>query len=111
MPSNAPVDILLQPQPFSGVAPEVRLERKRGKVIVRITEVKAELLRMPLPRPMQSGSSSGKKGGPVSHINMPILFITTEDGTRSVGCLCGAHADHRWPDDPSTKTGVGAGDS
>jgi L-alanine-DL-glutamate epimerase-like enolase superfamily enzyme len=40
---------------------------------------------MPLPRPMQSGSSSGKKGGPVSHINMPIVFITTEDGTRGLG--------------------------
>jgi L-alanine-DL-glutamate epimerase-like enolase superfamily enzyme len=52
---------------------------------MRITDVKAELLRMPLPRPMQSGSSSGKKGGPVSHINMPVVFITTEDGTRGVG--------------------------
>lgn len=40
---------------------------------------------MPLPRPMQSGSSSGKKGGPVSHINMPVVFITTEDGTRGIG--------------------------
>ncbi|MBE0569353.1 MAG: mandelate racemase/muconate lactonizing enzyme family protein [Deltaproteobacteria bacterium] len=40
---------------------------------------------MPLPRPMQSGSSSGKKGGPVSHINMPVVFITTEDGTRGLG--------------------------
>ena len=52
---------------------------------MRITEVKAELLRMPLPRPMQSGSSSGKKGGPVGHINMPLVFITTEDGTRGIG--------------------------
>ena len=52
---------------------------------MRITEVRTELLRMPLPRPMQSGSSSGKKGGPVSHINMPIVFITTEDGTRGSG--------------------------
>ena len=52
---------------------------------MRITEVKTELLHMPLPRPMQSGSSSGKKGGPVSHINMPIVFITTEDGTRGLG--------------------------
>jgi L-alanine-DL-glutamate epimerase-like enolase superfamily enzyme len=52
---------------------------------MRITEVKTELLRMPLPRPMQAASSSGKKGGPVSHINMPIVFITTEDGTRGVG--------------------------
>ena len=52
---------------------------------MRITEVRTELLRMPLPRPMQSGSSSGKKGGPVSHINMPVVFITTEDGTRGIG--------------------------
>jgi len=40
---------------------------------------------MPLPRPMQSGSSSGTKGGPVSHINMPIVFITTEDGVKGIG--------------------------
>lgn len=52
---------------------------------MRITEVKTELLRMPLPRPMQAASSSSKKGGPVTHINMPIVFITTEDGTRGVG--------------------------
>ena len=51
----------------------------------RIAEVRAELLRMPLPRPMMSGSSSGKKGGPVSHINMPVVFITTEDGIRGLG--------------------------
>jgi hypothetical protein len=51
----------------------------------RISEVRTELLRMPLPRPMMSGSSSGKKGGPVSHINMPVLFITTEDGVRGLG--------------------------
>ncbi len=52
---------------------------------MRISEVRAELLRMPLPRPMQSGSSSAKKGGPVTHINMPVVFITTEDGTTGVG--------------------------
>jgi len=52
---------------------------------MRITEVRAELLRMPLPRPMQSGSSSGKKGGPVANINMPVVFITTEDGARGLG--------------------------
>ena len=51
----------------------------------RISEVRTELLRMPLPRPMQSGSSSGKKGGPVSHINMPVVFITTDDGARGLG--------------------------
>lgn len=52
---------------------------------MRITEVRAELLRMPLPRPMQSGSSGGIKGGPVGRINMPVVFITTEDGTRGLG--------------------------
>lgn len=52
---------------------------------MRIREVKTELLQMPLPRPMQSGSSSGKKGGPVGHIYMPLVFITTEDGTKGLG--------------------------
>ncbi len=52
---------------------------------MRITEVRTELLHMPLPRPMQSGSSSGKKGGPVSKIYMPLVFIRTEDGTLGVG--------------------------
>lgn len=52
---------------------------------MKITEVKAELLRMPLPRPMQSGSSSGVKGGPVAYINMPVVFITTEDGLKGIG--------------------------
>jgi L-alanine-DL-glutamate epimerase-like enolase superfamily enzyme len=52
---------------------------------MRITEVRAELLRMPLPRPMQSGSSGGTKGGPVGRVNMPVVFITTEDGTRGLG--------------------------
>ena len=53
--------------------------------MMKITEVKSELLKMPLPRPMQSGSSSSNKGGPVTHINMPVVFITTEDGTRGIG--------------------------
>jgi L-talarate/galactarate dehydratase len=51
----------------------------------RIAEVRTELLRLPLPRPMMSGSSSGAKGGPVTHINMPIVFITTDDGVRGLG--------------------------
>ena len=58
---------------------------KDEKMTTRISEVRTELLRMPLPRPMQSGSSSGKKGGPVSHINMPVVFITTEDGIQGLG--------------------------
>ena len=52
---------------------------------MRIAEVQTELLRLPLPRPMMSGSSSGAKGGPVTHINMPVIFITTEDGVRGLG--------------------------
>ena len=52
---------------------------------MKIIEVKTELLRMPLPRPMMSGSSSGAKGGPVGHINMPLVFITTESGLTGLG--------------------------
>jgi L-alanine-DL-glutamate epimerase-like enolase superfamily enzyme len=52
---------------------------------MQITKVRTELLRMPLPRPMQSGSSSGTKGGPVGHITMPLVFITTEDGSQGLG--------------------------
>jgi hypothetical protein len=51
----------------------------------KIKEVKAELLKMPLPRPMMSGSSSGVKGGPVGHIYMPLAIITTEDGISGTG--------------------------
>jgi len=52
---------------------------------MKIKEVRAELLRMPLPRPMQSGSSSGAKGGPVKNIYMPLAIITTESGIRGTG--------------------------
>ena len=52
---------------------------------MKITDVKCELLRMPLPRPMQSGSSSGKKGGPVGHINMPIGNHQHRSGITGVG--------------------------
>lgn len=52
---------------------------------MKIKEVKAELLRMPLPRPMQSGSSSGTKGGPVGHIYMPLAIISTENGICGTG--------------------------
>jgi L-alanine-DL-glutamate epimerase-like enolase superfamily enzyme len=34
---------------------------------------------------MMSGSSSGAKGGPVTHINMPVVLITTDDGVRGLG--------------------------
>jgi L-alanine-DL-glutamate epimerase-like enolase superfamily enzyme len=52
---------------------------------MKIIEVKAELLRMPLPRPMQSGSSSGTKGGPVGHIYMPLAIIRTQSGIVGTG--------------------------
>ena len=51
----------------------------------KIKEIRAELLKMPLPRPMMSGSSSGVKGGPVGHIYMPLAIITTEDGITGTG--------------------------
>jgi len=52
---------------------------------MKIKEVKSELLRLPLPRPMQSGSSSATKGGPVTHIYMPLAIITTESGICGTG--------------------------
>lgn len=52
---------------------------------MRIVEVTAEHLRLPLPRPMLSGSSGGAGGKPVGHINMPVVLIETEDGTTGMG--------------------------
>jgi L-alanine-DL-glutamate epimerase-like enolase superfamily enzyme len=52
---------------------------------LRIVDVSAELLRLPLPRPMLSGSSGGPGGKPVTHINMPIVSITTDDRTIGIG--------------------------
>jgi L-alanine-DL-glutamate epimerase-like enolase superfamily enzyme len=52
---------------------------------MRIEDVTAELLRLPLPRPMLSGSSGGAGGKPVTHINLPVVFITTEDGHTGLG--------------------------
>lgn len=52
---------------------------------MKIVEVRVELLRMPLPRPMQAAHSVGQKGGPVGNVNMPVVFITTEDGTTGLG--------------------------
>jgi len=71
------------PSRFDGEGP--RIFRKGRNDDYADLRVRTELLRMPLPRPMMSGSSSGKKGGPVSHINMPVVFITTEDGVRGLG--------------------------
>mgnify|MGYP000564932263 CR=1 FL=1 len=53
--------------------------------MMKITDVKCELLKMPLPRPMQSGSSSGTKGGPVGHIYMPLAIISTDSGITGTG--------------------------
>lgn len=52
---------------------------------MRITDVTTMLLRLPLPRPMQSGSSTGAKGGPVTHIYMPIVFVSTAEGISGIG--------------------------
>ncbi|MBU2644379.1 mandelate racemase/muconate lactonizing enzyme family protein [bacterium] len=52
---------------------------------MKIAKVEAELLKLPLPRPMQSGSSSGKKGGPVTDIYMGMTRITTESGIMGIG--------------------------
>lgn len=50
-----------------------------------ITDVQVELLRLPLPRPMLSGSAGGAGAKPVTHISMPAVFISTADGLRGVG--------------------------
>ncbi len=34
---------------------------------------------------MMSGSSSGARGGPVTHVNMPVGSITTDEGVRGLG--------------------------
>ncbi|MEM8952029.1 MAG: mandelate racemase/muconate lactonizing enzyme family protein, partial [Pseudomonadota bacterium] len=52
---------------------------------MKIVDVNAELLRLPLPRPMLSGSSGGAGGKPVTHINMPIVSVTTESGHSGMG--------------------------
>lgn len=52
---------------------------------MRIAAVTIELLRLPLPRPMLSGSSGGAGGKPITHINMPVVLITTDDGTTGLG--------------------------
>ena len=52
---------------------------------MRIVDVTAELVRLPLPRPMLSGSSGGAGGKPVTHINMPIVSIATDDGIEGIG--------------------------
>ncbi|MDH3771699.1 MAG: hypothetical protein OET79_12060, partial [Nitrospirota bacterium] len=52
---------------------------------MRITEVRTELLRLPLPRPMLSGSSGGASAKPVTHVNLPVVLVTTESGLTGLG--------------------------
>lgn len=52
---------------------------------MRIVDVTVEALRLPMPRPMLSGSSGGAGGKPVDHINMPIVLIKADDGTLGTG--------------------------
>lgn len=52
---------------------------------MHIVDVTAGLLRLPMPRPMLSGSSGGAGGKPVTHINMPIVEITTDEGLSGIG--------------------------
>ncbi len=56
-----------------------------GGDLLKIIDVTAELLRLPLPRPMLSGSSGGAGGKPVTHINMPIVSVTTDSGCTGMG--------------------------
>jgi L-alanine-DL-glutamate epimerase-like enolase superfamily enzyme len=52
---------------------------------MRIVEVTTELLRLPLPRPMLSGSSGGAGGKPVTHINLPVVWLVTNVGLTGLG--------------------------
>ncbi|MGI9493806.1 MAG: L-talarate/galactarate dehydratase, partial [Geminicoccaceae bacterium] len=52
---------------------------------MRIEAINVELLRLPLPRPMLSGSSGGAGGKPVEFINMPLVIIKTQNGTTGLG--------------------------
>ncbi len=52
---------------------------------MQITGLRAELLRLPLPRPMLSGSSGGAGGQPVTHINLPVVFLETDAGLEGLG--------------------------
>ena len=50
-----------------------------------ITDIRVELLRLPIPRPMLSGSAGGAGAKPVTHISMPVIFVTTAGGLRGMG--------------------------
>lgn len=52
---------------------------------MRIATANVEILRLPLPRPMLSGSSGGAHAPAVTHINLPVVMITTDDDITGLG--------------------------
>lgn len=52
---------------------------------MKITDVQADMLRLPLPRPMLSGSSGGVGGKPRRHIDVPVCLIETDEGHTGLG--------------------------
>jgi len=52
---------------------------------MKITDVQVDMLRLPLPNPMLSGSSGGVGGKPKRHIDVPICWIETDQGQRGLG--------------------------
>lgn len=52
---------------------------------MKITDVQADMLRLPLPKPMLSGSSGGVGGKPRRHIDVPICLIETDQGHTGLG--------------------------
>lgn len=53
--------------------------------MMKITDVQADCLRLPLPNPMLSGSSGGVGGKPRRHIDVPICLIETDQGHTGLG--------------------------
>lgn len=52
---------------------------------MKITDIQADMLRLPLPNPMLSGSSGGVGGKPKVHIDVPICMIETDQGHTGLG--------------------------
>lgn len=52
---------------------------------MKITDVQADMLRLPLPNPMLSGSSGGVGGKPKRNIDVPICLIETDQGHTGLG--------------------------
>lgn len=52
---------------------------------MKITDVQADMLRLPLPNPMLSGSSGGVGGKPRRHIDIPVCMIETDQGHAGLG--------------------------